>query len=70
MLSIISLFPPNHPYLGRWTIVGLILLKITLKLREVNDLPKGIQLVTGRARMPLNLNFPIQRCLSLSEHKI
>ena len=47
----------NHPAEEAQCTVSLILLKRRLKLKEVSDLPKVIQLVTGTARMPLNHNL-------------
>lgn len=50
-------------------LLSLILLERKLKLREVSDLPKVIQLVTGRVRMPGNLDLLVQRCL-VTKHRL
>lgn len=64
--SNISLDHPYHPiYLWRQNeyIGSLIFPKGTRKLREVNDLPKFIQLLTCVTGMPLNLRLPVERHL-------
>lgn len=65
-MSNISLDHPFHPiYLWRQNeyIGSLIFPKGTRKLREVNDLPKFIRLLTCVIGMPLNLSLLVERHL-------
>lgn len=68
-VSIIPLSPTITPSRRQNILLSFTLLKRKLKLREVSDLLRVIQFVTGRVTMPLNLNLPVQTCL-VTKHRL
>lgn len=68
-VSIIPLSPTITPSRRQNILLSFTLLKRKLKLREVSDLLRVIQFVTGRVTMPLNLNLAVQTCL-VTKHRL